>query len=237
MQVYSFKASYLVLLVPPFFDFRALLITDTKIEALVAWKFKKFGDNSAVGRNLPASQEASDKSQHCDKHLKSDFKSKPNNNPDDMTGSNAPSKELPAYPVVGSASAPTPPSQCVNPYQNSPILPDTFVDVNTHEGAQENLDGFSNGNKCKAGEHSGQAASGKSAHGKSGLGTPIVSPTVPWTQLPTSQPLRSNEKPTVYPASNQARPLACAPTGGEVDQEMLPSQPLHMSTPLRKHPI
>ena len=236
LQVYSFKASYLVLLVPPFFDFRALLGMDTKVEALVAWKFQKFCDNNAVGSNLAISQGAFGTSQHCDKHLKSDLKSKPNDNSDNMTGNNSPSKEHTAHPVAGSESATTPPSQYVNPCQNTLIPPDTIADANTHEFDQVNLDVASNGNKSKADEQSCLTANGKPLQDNLRPGTPTVSPTAPWTQLPTSQPLQSKEKTPFHPVSNQTRPSACAPVGGDADQAMLPPQPPHMSTPLKKTP-
>ena len=42
LQIYSFKASYIVILVPPFIDFKALLSLDCKAEVLVAWKFRDY---------------------------------------------------------------------------------------------------------------------------------------------------------------------------------------------------
>ena len=39
LQIYPFKVCYLVMLVPPHFDFRAILTADTEVEAIAAWKF------------------------------------------------------------------------------------------------------------------------------------------------------------------------------------------------------
>ena len=39
LQIYPFKTCYLVMLVPPHFDFSTMLTADTKVEAIAAWKF------------------------------------------------------------------------------------------------------------------------------------------------------------------------------------------------------
>ena len=49
LQIYPFKACYLVMLVPPHLDFSAMLTADTKVEAIAAWKFSTF-NNSGTNR-------------------------------------------------------------------------------------------------------------------------------------------------------------------------------------------
>ena len=53
LQIYPFKACYLVMLVPPYFDFSAMITADTKVEAIAAWKFNTF-DNSGTNRKTTA---------------------------------------------------------------------------------------------------------------------------------------------------------------------------------------
>ena len=119
LQIYSFKASYLVLLVPPFFDFRALLGMDNKAEALVAWKFQDHHQNNTVERQLMKSQGAQSISQPCHTHPKSDRKSEPNANADIVAGTSLLSRKHTTHPGVEAESTTTSPSQHMNPYQNS----------------------------------------------------------------------------------------------------------------------
>ena len=48
LQIYSFRASYIAILVPPFIDFRALLSLDNKAEVSVIWKFRDFSSTSLI---------------------------------------------------------------------------------------------------------------------------------------------------------------------------------------------
>ena len=50
LQIYPFKACYLVMLVPPHFDFSAMLTADTKVEAIAAWKFSTFDNSGTNGK-------------------------------------------------------------------------------------------------------------------------------------------------------------------------------------------
>ena len=53
LQIYPFKACYLVMLVPLYFDFSAILTADTKVEAIAAWKFSTL-NNSGTNRKTTA---------------------------------------------------------------------------------------------------------------------------------------------------------------------------------------
>ena len=234
LQIYPFKACYLVLLVPPFFDFRALLTADIKVEALAAWKFSIFGDSHTMGRATPASQVTSNHPQHRTKHQQSEHFSKSNRAPADIPGSNTPSEKLPAYAAVGTTPAPTPASQHVNPYQNSPALTDTVAEASLPDVAKGTADRICSNGECKAAERACKTPNRDSTHGNSRNDPPTVSPTIPWTHLPASQSSQCDEKPTTHMAIDQAQHSECAPEFGEGDQEMLPSQPVHLSTPLKK---
>ena len=65
---------------------------------------------------------------------------------------------------------------------------------------------------------------------------PTVSPTIPWTNLPASHPAGTSEQPTINMVVDQDHHGDNIRKIGEEDKEMLPSQPAHLSTPLKKLP-
>ena len=187
LQIYSFKASYIVILVPPFIDLRALLSLDNKAEVLVAWTFCEFGSTDS-GRSQ------SEKQQDV-RHTPQSIQNCPTKNPKSDATSNAdaamccdqPSPELPVHIEAQKETPSTPFSQQVNPYQNS--LP-TFDHTNDSplDGQPENSNINGPSNREKENEQLRPTPQELPQHENDYQCRPTVSPTASWTQLPTSQP-------------------------------------------------
>ena len=193
LQIYSFKASYIVILVPPFIDFRALLSLDNKAEVLVVWKFRDFC-SANLGRSqsgrLQDVQRTPQPSQKCStKNPKSDATS----NADAEVGFNQPSPEPSARIGVQRETPNTPLSQQVNPYQNSLPTPDHTNDTPL-DGQQEHSSINCPDNKEKEDEQLRSTLQELPQHEGDHQCRPTVSPTASWTQLPTSQPLKAKGK-------------------------------------------
>ena len=125
LQIYPFKACYLVMLVPPHFDFSAMLTADTEVEAIAAWKFSALNNSGKKTPTVPPT--SSTQHQPPTKDQRTDHCVKPPRTPSVPPSSKKGIDKLPAYAVVGTTPPPTPPSQHVNPYQNSPPLTDAVA--------------------------------------------------------------------------------------------------------------
>ena len=101
---------------------------------------------------------------------------------------------------------------------------------------KKTTDRISSNGEHKAAERACKVPDRNSALGNSRNDPPTVSPTIPWTNLPASQSSCSNEQPMVNTAVDQDHHGDNVRESGEEDKEMLPSQPAHLSTPLRKIP-
>ena len=217
LQIYSFKASYIVILVPPFIDFKALLSLDNKAEVLVAWKFRDYCTTNPVrsqSGKLPNAQRTPQPSQKDPtKNPKSDANSKT----DTVAGLSQYSPERAVRLGVQRETPNTPLSQQVNPYQNSLPTPDHTNDAQLN-GQQEHFSIDCTGNKEKDDEQLRPTLQEYPLQKGDYQSSPTVSPTAPWTQLPTSQPLKSKAK-----RADQKTDVPTAP----------PQSP-HVSTPPKK---
>ena len=229
LQIYSFKASYLVILVPPFFDFRALLGLDNKAEALVAWKFQDYCHTNPVGSQSRRSQDAQSTSQSSHKYPKSNRVSESNAKADTVAGLSQPSPKHVVHSGAEGGSSITPQSQHVNPYQNSLLSQDNTNDVLSNGLEQESLGIDGAGNKSKVDEPLRPTSKEHPPQKSECHGSLTVSPTAPWTQLPTSQPIRVKGKGPEHPGNNTAKRV-----DENADVPMIPPQSPHMSTPPKK---
>ena len=101
LQIYPFKACYLVMLVPPYFDFSAMITADTKVEAIAAWKFNTF-DNSGTNRKTTAVLSPnSTQNQPVTKDRLTDHGAKLPRTPSTPPGSKKEIDQFPAYAAVG----------------------------------------------------------------------------------------------------------------------------------------
>ena len=76
LQIYPFKACYLVMLVPPHFDFSAMLTADTKVEAIAAWKFSTFDNSGTNGKTTAVPSTSSTQHQPLTKDKRIDHGAK-----------------------------------------------------------------------------------------------------------------------------------------------------------------
>ena len=228
LQVYSFKASYLVILVPPFIDFKALLGLDNKAEALVAWKFQDYCHSNSVGSQSRRLQNAQCTPQSSQKYLTSNREIETNAKADTVAGLSQSSPKHVLRSGVEEVSSNTPFSQQVNPYQNSLLTQDHTRDAQLN-GEQENLSADGTGSQKKEDEQQRPTPQEYPPKRSDCQGSLTVSPTAPWTQLPTSQPPRAKAKGPEHPRSNTAKRL-----DEKIDVPMIPPQSPHVSTPPKR---
>ena len=187
LKIYSFKSSYIVILVPPFIDLRALLSLDSKVEVLVAWTFFEFGSTNAGRSQQGKKQEARHTPQNRQICPTKNPKSNATSNADGAMCYNQPSPEPPAHFEAQKGTPSTPPSQQVNPYQNSLPTLDPTNDTPLHvQPENSNVNGP--GHREKENEHVRPTPQELSQQENDYQCKHTVSPTASWTQLPTSQP-------------------------------------------------
>ena len=181
LKIYSFKASYIVLLVPPFIDFRALLSLDSKAEILTVWKFFDFESTSAVKSqtekqlDMPCTPQSE---QHA-------ITKKPISNASGNAGVDIgiiqPSPEPSLRAEAQKETPSTPLSQQVKPYQDPlPTLDHSNDSLPSSQPKNADMNVMENA-------HS-QLTPQELPHQENEQCIPTVSLTAPWTQLPTSQP-------------------------------------------------
>ena len=187
LKIYSFKASYIAVLVPPFIDFRALLSLDEKAEVLVIWKFCDFS-STHPSRSQPGKQQESQCAPQPSQNYSAHY---PNNdailNAEVEASIFQPNLEHSATSGTHEEMPDTPLSQRIHPYQNTLPTPAGSNDT-PFDGQQENIDThpICNG---KEGNIPSQLTRHEShQYGSDYQGRPTVSPTATWTQLPTRQP-------------------------------------------------
>ena len=187
LQIYSFKVSYIVILVPPFIDFRALLSLDSKAEVVVVWKFFDFGSTNSVKSQSEKQQDLPYTSQSRQHGPTENPKRDAIPNADAASGFDQPSPELSLRIEAQKGTPSTPFSQQVNPYQNS--LP-TFAHSTDPPPSRQPENSDINGpcNKVTENEQVRPTPRELPQQGNDYQCRPTVSLTASWTQLPTSQP-------------------------------------------------
>ena len=128
------------MLVPPHFDFSTMLTADTKVEAIAAWKFSTFDNNTTNGKTTAVPSTSSTQHQPLMKDKRTDHGAKLPRAPSAPPSSKKENDQLPAYAALGTTPTPTPPSQQVNPYQNSPPLTDAVAEASVHDTAKSNAE-------------------------------------------------------------------------------------------------
>ena len=195
LQIYPFKACYLVMLVPPHFDFSAMLTADTKVEAIAAWKFSTFDNSGTNGKTTAVPSTSSTQHQPLTKDKRTDHGAKLPRTPSVPPSSKKEIDQLPAYAVLGTTPPPTPPSQQVNPYQNSPPLTDAVAGASVHDTAKPNAERSSSQGELKGAQRACKVPEGQLTPSDARTDPPTVSPTIPWTNLPASHPAGTSEQP------------------------------------------
>ena len=236
LQIYPFKACYLVMLVPPHFDFSAMLTADTKVEAIAAWKFSTFDNSGTNGKTTAVPSTSSTQHQPLTKDKRTDHGAKLPRTPSVPPSSKKEIDQLPAYAALGTTPPPTPPSQQVNPYQNSPPLTDAVAGASVHDTAKSNAERSSSQGELKGAQRACKVPEGQLTPGDARTDPPTVSPTIPWTNLPASHPAGTGEQPITDMVVDQDHHGNNIRKIEEEDKEMLPPQPAHLSTPLKKPP-
>ena len=115
LQIYPFKTCYLVMLVPPHFDFNTMLTADTKVEAVAAWKFSTFDNNRTNLKTTAVLSTSSTQHQPLAKDKRTDQGAKLPTTPTALPSSKKVIDQLPAYAVVGV----TPPTNSALPADQS----------------------------------------------------------------------------------------------------------------------
>ena len=236
LQIYPFKVCYLVMLVPPHFDFSPMLTADTKVEAFAAWKFSTLNNSGTNRKTTAVPPTSSTQHQPLTKDKRTDHCVKPPRTPSVLPSSKKEIGQLPAYAALGTTPPPTPPSQHVNPYQNSPPLTDAVAGASVHDTVKPTAERLSSRGEPKGAQHACKVPEGHLAPGDARNDPPTVSPTIPWTNLPASHPAGTSGQPTINMVVDQDHHGDNIRKIGEEDREMLPSQPAHLSTPLKKLP-
>ena len=144
--------------------------------------------------------------------------------------------QLPAYAVLGVTPPPTPPSQQVNPYQNSPPLTEAVAGASVHDTAKSNAERSGSQGELNGAQRAGNVPEGQLTHGDARTDPPTVSPTIPWTNLPASHPTDTGEQQITEMVVDQDHHGNNIRKSEEEDKEMLPPQPALLSTPVKKPP-
>ena len=100
LQIYPFKTCYLVMLVPPHFDFSTMLTADTKVEAIAAWKFCTFDNNRTNSKTTAVLSTSSTQHQPLMKDERTDQGAKLLRTPSAPPSSKKAIDQLPAYAVL-----------------------------------------------------------------------------------------------------------------------------------------
>ena len=236
LQIYPFKACYLVMLVPPHFDFSAMLTADTKVEAIAAWKFSTFDNSGTNGKTTAVPSTSSTQHQPLTKDKRTDHGAELPRTPPVPPSSKKEIDQLPAYAALGTTPPPTPPSQQVNPYQNSPPLTDAVAGASVHDTAKPNAERSSSQGDLKGAQRACKVPEGQLTPSDARTDPPTVSPTIPWTNLPASHPAGTSEQPITDMVVDQDLHGNNIHKTEEEDKEMLPPQPALLSTPIKKPP-
>ena len=236
LQIYPFKACYLVMLVPPHFDFSAMLTADTKVEAIAAWKFSTFDNSGTNGKTTAVPSTSSTQHQLLTKDKRTDQGAKLPRTPPVPPSSKKEIDQLLAYAALGTTPPPTPPSQQVNPYQNSPPLTDAVAGASVHDTANPNAERSSSQGDLKGAQRACKVPEGQLTPSDARTDPPTVSPTIPWTNLPASHPADTSEQPITDMVVDQDLHGNNIRKTEEEDKEMLPPQPALLSTPIKKPP-
>ena len=236
LQIYSFKASYIAILVPPFIDFRALLSLDNKAEVSVIWKFRDFSSTNLSRSQSGKQQDVQGTPQPSQKYSAQNPKNDASSNAEAEVGFCQPSPEYSARIGTQNETPNTPLSQRVNPYQNTLPTPENLNDTPLN-GQQEHTNINYPDNKEEENVHVQPTWHEPHQHEGDYQGRPTVSPTATWTQLPTRQPpkaegTQANEKadvPTTSPQlpqmSTPPKKIAQAPDQLRSSQKECPKDP------------
>ena len=200
LHIYPFKDCQLVVSVPPYIDYRTLLVTEAKLVVTTVWIFEPFTKSNVKSTrpeiSLPkvAPSKSPGKSPAKDKPSATyGDQAKPSCHQKDVSEA---SLQVPAYTSVAAALPPTPLSHSIQPHQSNPspcsvasvtesqIPPgQTLRPPPSQEGIRDtNKAASENRDKLK------QSRIPKVA--------PTVSPTVTWTNPPGSQTLPQMERLT-----------------------------------------
>ena len=224
------------MLVPPHFDFSTMLTADTKVEAIAAWKFSTFDNNRTNFKTTAVLSTSSTQHQPLMKDKRTDQGAKLLRTPSAPPSSKKAIDQLPAYAVLGVTPPPTPPSQQVNPYQNSPPLTEAVAGASVHDTAKSNAERSGSQGELNGAQRAGNVPEGQLTHGDARTDPPTVSPTIPWTNLPASHPTDTGEQQITEMVVDQDHHRNNIRKSEEEDKEMLPPQPALLSTPVKKPP-
>ena len=194
LHIYPFKDCQLVVLVPPYIDYRTLLIAEAKLIVSTVWVFEPFAkSNSRTARHEVSSPQAPPN--------KPPSQGKPSDTYGGQTKLSCPPKDVsevsrqaPAYTPPAAAPPPTPLSHSIQPHQGNPFPSsvDSVLDGQIPPGQtlepRSSQDETSDTNKVTSGPRNGpnQGSAPKVA--------PTISPTVTWTNPPDSQALLQLER-------------------------------------------
>ena len=223
------------MLVPPHFDFNTMLTADTKVEAVAAWKFSTFDNNRTNLKTTAVLSTSSTQHQPLAKDKRTDQGAKLPTTPTALPSSKKAIDQLPAYAVVGVTPPPTPPSQQINPYQNSPPLT-SVAGASVHDTAKSNAERSGSQGELNGDQRASNFPEGQLTHRDARAPPPTVSPTIPWTNLPASHPTDTGEQQIAEMVVDQDHHGNNIRTNEEDDKEMLPPQPALLSTPVKKPP-
>ena len=206
LKIYSFRASYIAVLVPPFIDFRALLSLDNKAEVSVIWKFRDFSPTCSSRSQSEQQHDVQCAPQPSQKLSAQNLENDAILNTEAEAGFYQPSPERAARIGTHDETPNTPLSQVVNPYQNTVPTPDDFNDTPL-KGQQEHTNIHFPDNNEEQNVHPQAAMQEPHQHEGDYQGRLTISPTATWTQLPTRQPPKAEGKqadkktdvPTTYP--------------------------------------
>ena len=97
-----------------------MLTADTEVEAIAAWKFSTPNNSGTNKKTTERPPTGTTQHQPLTKDKRTDYCVKPTRTPSVLPSSKKEIDQVPAYAALGTTPSPTPSSQHVNPYQNSP---------------------------------------------------------------------------------------------------------------------
>ena len=191
LHIYTFKDCQLIVLVPPYIDYRTLLVTEAKLVVTTVWMFEPFVKNNVRSTRPEVSLPKAAPSKSPSKSPAKDKPSGPCGEQTKLTchqkDASETSPQVPAYTSAAAAPPPTPLSHNIQPHQSNPFpcsvasvsesqIPSgqTLKPPPSQEGTRD-----TSRTDCEHRDELKQARVPKV--------TPTVSPTVTWTNPPGSQ--------------------------------------------------
>ena len=198
LHIYPFKDCQLVVLVPPYIDYRTLLIAEAKLVVSTVWMFEPFAKanprNTRPEVSLPKVSPSKSPSKSPSEGKPSEAYGEQTKQSCHQKDVSEVSRQVPAYTSAAAAPPPTPLSHSIQPHQSSPFPCSVGSVSDSRIPPGQTLEPPSSQEEIR---DTIKVASGHGDdHNQARVPkvTPTISPTVTWTNPPGSQTLPQVEQ-------------------------------------------